>query len=290
MRTFPPETLLRWTGSQAEAGATARRLDVFSWLLLVHLLARELVRCIETGGDPLRMAWAAGFGLALALSLVPALRGWAIRVALAVAVSKAVWVFPGSSNHFFLELMCLSSLSLRSARGDEGAETREILAALRWIPALVFFWSGLNKALYGTYFNGAFLASWMPNRSFAWVFGWLMPDAELQAILRTEPPGPFAFESSLALVASNAVWVGEIAAGLLLLYRPLRPVGLLVGLALLIGIEIGARELLFGLLMLNLLALYQPLRWTEWMLPASAVAYATLITVRAWIAPDWAFN
>ena len=289
MSSLDPQALLRWTVAGEQTTDRAVALDAFSRFLLLHLATRETLRVIE-GADPVRTLWALAFGAAFAASLYPPFLRVAILGALPVVVWKWAWIFPGSSNHFLLEVVCLVALGLRDTRAADDPDGETVLAALRWLPVLVFFWSGLNKLIYGTYFNGAFLASWMPNRSFALVFGLFMPDAELQRVLATEPPGPFELQSLPALAVSNAVWFGEIAAAPLLLIPRLRMLGLLAGLLLMVGIEAGAREFLFGFLMLNIMALYLPPRWSPRLLFTSAGVYALLVATRAVLAPDWWFN
>jgi len=285
--SLAPERVLFVTRDDATGEALGAALDAFARFLLLHLAVREGVRVLE-GAGAVRAAWCALFVVCLLLSLArPWLRA-ACLVALATVAWKLVWLFPNSSNHFLLEGLCLAMLcSIRHGRPEDRADVR---AALRWLPILVLFWSGLNKLVYGTYFNGAFLASILPSRSFAFVFGFVLPDAELQALLATPRSGPFAFESWPALLLSNGIYLGEMAAAVLLLLPATRLLGVALAILVIGGIEVGARELMFGTLMLNLLALYLPARFNVRLLPASAAAYALLLATRAWIAPDWSFN
>ena len=94
----------------------------------------------------------------------------------------------------------------------------------------------------------------------------------------------------LALLASNGVWLGEIAAAVLLLIPGLRVFGAALGLALLLGIELGARELMFGVLMTNMLALFAPVVWSRRLLPTSAAFYGFLLATKLGWLPGWSFN
>jgi hypothetical protein len=231
--------------------------------------------------------WAVAFAACLAASFRAGWERAAACAALAIAGWKGAAIFPDSSNHFFLEIMCLLFASV--ARLDREEEASVFVRGVRWLPVLVFVWSGINKAVYGTYFNGAYLGSILAHGGFASVFGWLMSGQELQALLSAQPPGPYAFASPLALAASNAVWLGEIAAGILMLVPRWRGAGAALGLLVLAGIQLGARELMFGMLMLNILACFGPVAWSRRLLPVSAVVYALLLAVRI-AGVGWRFN
>lgn len=263
------------------------RSAAFLRFLLLHLAVRDAIRYLDGLGD-VRAAWSIGFAACLATSFVPELLRAAACAGLVLATSKLAAIFPDNSNHFFLEYLCLVFASLACFRREDDLDV--FVRGVRALPVLVFLWSGINKAIYGTYFNGAYLGSILPHSGFAFVFSFTMSSEELERLLATPPPGPYAFESPLALLVSNGVWIGEIAAGLMLLLPRLRPLGVLLGLALLLGIELGARELMFGALMTNMLCLYFPAAWSRALLPISAAFYAVLLAVRAGVLPGWSFN
>lgn len=270
-----------------DGAASLSRSAIFVQVLLLHLAVRETIRFLEGEGD-VRLFWAAGFALCLAASFAPAARRAAVGLALALATTKLVLVFPHSSNHFLLEYLCLVFASLVCWRRDEDAAV--FLCGVRWLPVLVLLWSGVNKMVYGTYWNGAFLATQLPKAGFASVFGLLLSDAELARLLATEPPGPYHFTGWPALLASNAVWLGEIVCGVALLVPRLRLLGLLASVALLMGIELGAFEVMFGTLMLNMLTLFAPPVWTPPVAVASAAFYASLVAAKLGWLPMWSFN
>jgi hypothetical protein len=229
-----------------------------------------------------------GFAACFAASFDARARRGASAVALALATTKLVALFPHSSNHFLLEYLCLCFASLACWQRDDDLVV--FVRSLRCLPVIVLLWSGIDKVIYGTYFNGAFLATALPGAGFANVFGLLLPADELARLLATRPPGPYLFESPLALAASNAVWIGEISCGALLLLPRWRRLGLLGAIALLVGIELGAFEVMFGTLMLNLLVLFAPTVWSRRTFAASAVFYATLLGAKLGLLPMWAFN
>lgn len=248
---------------------------------------REAVRFAEYA-EQLRAVWGLGFALCFLASLRPAwLRGAACG-GLVLASSKLLVVFPENSNHFFLEYLCLVFASLVCWQRD--ADLLVFVKGVRWLPVLVLFWSGMNKLVYGTYFNGAYLGSILPHSGFASVFGLLMSAEELETLLTVTSPGPYAFRAPMALVASNLVYLGELASAAMLLVPRLRMLGALLGLAVLIGIELGARELLFGTLMANMLAFFAPASWSRRLLPASAGFYALLVAMAWGWLPGWSFN
>lgn len=248
---------------------------------------RETIRFLESAAD-LRLLWALGFGACFAASFHAGARRAASLVALALAILKGAVVFPHSSNHFLLEFLCLLFAGLACWRREDDLVV--FVRGLRALPVIVLLWSGVNKAIYGTYFGGAFLATALPGAGFANVFGLLLGEAELARLLATRPPGPYLFTSPLALLASNLVWIGEIVCGALLLWPRARRLGLLGAIALLLGIELGAFEVMFGTLMLNLLLLFAPAVWTRRAFLASAVFYASLVGTKLGWLPMWAFN
>ena len=286
MRIPGPERLLEIVGLGAERDPHARS-TAFLRFLLLHLTARDAIRFIEGAGDE-RAAWAIGFGVCLLASFQRGMLRAAACGGLLFASWKLAAIFPDNSNHFFLEYVCLVFASLASWQREEDLES--FVCGVRWLPVLVFFWSGVNKAIYGTYFNGAYLGSVFPHSGFSFVFGFLMSGDELATLLAATSPGPYAFTSPLALLASNAVWLGEIAAALLLLIPRLRLFGALLGLAVLVGIELGALELMFGVLMTNMLGFFAPAVWSGRLLAGSAVFYAVLVASKLGWLPAWSFN
>lgn len=288
MGPLRPERILDLVGLPDEGDLRARSLAFLRFVLL-HLATRDTIRFLEGVGDE-RAAWAVGFAVCFAFSFRESLLRVATLGGLAFATWKWAAIFPHNSNHFFLEYMCLVFASLASWQREREEDLLVFVRAVRWLPVLVFFWTGVNKALYGTYFNGAYLGSILPHSAFRFVFGFLMSGEELTRLLGTASPGPYAFESPLALLVSNAVWIGEIVAGALLLFARTRALGALLGIALLLGIELGARELMFGAVMTNMLGLYAPVSWSRRLLVGSALFYALLVATRLGWLPAWSFN
>ena len=179
-----------------------------------------------------------------------------------VVTVRFAYTFPDDANHGYLELLAVLFIAgTNPLRADERGVC---LAALRWLPLWVLFFSGLQKLFYGTYVEGEFLAHRIATDApgeFEFVFRHLMSGPELDAIRNTGPEGPYRLTSGLAVVASNAVYVSELLAGALLAWSRTRTAGFVLALGILVGIEAGAREFLFGGFMTCLLLLYVDERW-----------------------------
>jgi hypothetical protein len=165
------------------------------------------------------------------------------------------------------------------------------LRALGWIAVLVLFMSGLQKVLHGSYFQGQYLSFMVANTErFRDFFSPILSAADLEHLRSlqgamdtvaigpggplTPMPGPYRVDSPLFVVISNAIWIGEIAVAIGLLWRRVRPLALTGGLLLLAGIAGASHELLFDTLFFNLLLLFArtPMNWK--LLPLSLASYA----------------
>jgi hypothetical protein len=201
---------------------------------------------------------------------------------------------PGSiANHNAIEWLALATLVLVNHRDE--AERELALRALRWLLVLVVVLSGLQKVWHGTYFQGQFL-SWAVSTGRQWstLVGSLLSTDELTRLQGysampfvfeqgrpiSPPPGPYIVSSWPVLVASNAVWIGEIVLPCLLLIRRTRVcAALLLGL-LFVAIEVGARELFFGALIINFLLLFAQRDWCRLILPGFVPVYLFLALAR----------
>jgi hypothetical protein len=179
-------------------------------------------------------------------------------VALLVLLSRHVSTFPVIANHTYLEAILLAFLCWIDRTEEEQREL--FFQATRWLVVILFFYSGVQKAWYGEYFDGrflAFLASQSPKTRTA--FELLLPQAEFARLLsyRMQPGnGPFVVDSLFFKILSNGAWISEIAVALLLAFRRTRVLGIIFGVAMMFAIEFIARELIFGILVLSLLFLF----------------------------------
>ena len=280
----------------ADADQRAVHADVlraFQLLLLLHVTARAWLWALRAGDD---LALRALFATALALcALLGLSRRWARTAttsALVLLAIKLVGSFPSTSNHFFIEVLCVALVAFV---GTESAPERILLLeALRWLTVIVLFYTGLQKVLYGTYFDGQFLGFAIATRPpFAALFGCIAP-AEVARLRALQPfdvgAGPFAIAAPLAVAAANAAYLFEILAPAALLVRRTRPYAVAAALAFVVVIEVAARELMFGVLFANLLLLFLAWPLNRTLLPAFALLYAVLLGSRLDLLPAVTFN
>jgi len=265
------------------------KLMAFRRFLLLHGAVRSWLwlEWVPPGDQLGLRISAAVLTVCLGLSFSPRSEVWAPRLALPVLMLQLVWSFPLTDNHFFLELLAVSLLCLVS-RGSENDE-RLVLQALQWLTAGVLFQTGLQKILYGQYFGGEFLSFMIGQGDrFAALFGWILPPGEVARLASYDPlqtgAGPYRAESVLLIAASNLVYLAELTLPALLLARRTRFLAALVAIALVAGIQLGARELGFGLLFANLLLLFPERDWNRRLLPAFAALYLyALAAAWAWL-------
>ncbi|MBX3024184.1 hypothetical protein KF840_04660 [bacterium] len=279
----------------ADRSGQAAMVRAFTLFLLAHLVVRTMQWTLR-GGD-----WLAGRWLMTALLAGCAAVAWrrperaraAAALALLLLCVKLAASFPTTSNHFFIELLCLGLIALCDP-GDAD-ERALLLSAARWLTVIVFFYSGLQKVLYATYFDAQFLGVSIGHKpALAWLFGWIVPAAELNRLRDLHPlvpgQGPFDIRSPGALALANGVYLFEMGAPVLLLWRRTRPYAAVAALAVIGAIEIGARELLFGILFVNLLLLFFARPVNRALLPASLAALAVLAAARVGLLPSFSFN
>lgn len=281
----------RWTGP-GEDSAWRENLAWFRRLVLMHMAARTYLTLPETGVEPFEVTlrWAM-IVVAAAGLWAPLARLATLGAALLVLIDVLIQL-PLTANHVFLELVLLAALSLLDERDER--EGPLLLSALRWFIAVFFFYTGLQKVLYGYYFRGEFLTYLAGTEErFAAFFQHLMSAEELKRLqsyneelvdggsnLRWVPrfgAGPYRVDSTIFVLMSNSVYLFEMAAGALLLSPKFRRFAALAGILFVILIEIGARELTFGVLMTNLLLLFVPGTWIRKIFPLFAVLYAYLV-------------
>jgi len=205
---------------------------------------------------------------------------------------QVVAVFPTAANHQVLAVLCLGLLAL--PHPDEPAERELVLRALRWLVVIGLFAAGLQKLLFGYWLRGELLAYAIWARdSFAVFFQPLLAHDEWQRLRDLRPEagaGPFLVDSPLLIAISNATWLAELVLPVLLLRRGTRRPAVVASIVYLTLIELGARELFFGGLMVNLLLLFWPSDVVRRTLPIFAAAYFYLLLVMLGIAPHWEFR
>lgn len=284
--------LLAWMNRGVEWNA--RGLQAFRFLLLLHASVRTwgwVAARLDNASDS---GTAGVVAFAVAMSVAPALTltGRFARAGVALAATlltvELSSSFPGTPNHVFLEYVAvLACLLLEPTDKNEG---RLLLSALRWVTAIVLFYTGFQKLLGGYYHNAEFFV-WATSAhdSLASVFSWLLTTDELQRVLAFDGvspgSGPYRTDSLAFLLASNAVWIVEVALGLLLVDRRGRGPAALAALAVVLMIQVGAREVMFALLFSQLLLLFFDGDWNRRTAPCFLFAYLYILAYLAGLVP-----
>ena len=185
----------------------------------------------------------------------------ATAIAFILLLGVVISVFPENANHQFLALLLLILLQLGDSRGqDASRNTVTALQSMRWIAAIGVFWAGAMKLYYGYWLEGEFLAyriSGDPN--FALALGMLVPDEEMARLVgldRSVGAGPFRADAPLLILVSNITWIAELTLPLALLWRRTRAAAMVATILLFVAIQLGAREVFFGGMMVGLLLLF----------------------------------
>jgi len=122
------------------------------------------------------------------------------------------------------------------------------------------FWAGVMKVYYGYWLGGEFLALRVAtDPGFTWALGFLVPEPELSRLLdlRMEVgAGPFRADAPLLILVSNVTWVCELVLPLGLLWARTRWISMVAAILVFVAIQLGAREVFFGGLMVGLLSLF----------------------------------
>ncbi len=249
-----------------------------SWLWLIYGAQIEAGAVVPS---------AVALSVCAALAWVPGRAHWAPRVAVPFLLWQLAASFPFADNHFVLEVLVVGVLAVVGPNGEgEGLALQGVL----WVTAVVFFQTGLQKVLHGQYFRGEFLA-FMVGRGgrFGEVFSWILPQAEVARLAAYDAlrsgAGPYRVDSTAFVVVSNVVYLAEIGLAPLMLLRRTRVVAAVGALALVLLIQLGAREVGFALLFGNLLLLFLPNTLGRRLLPAFSVFVIWVVLAAAGILP-----
>jgi hypothetical protein len=283
-----PDRLLRVTGQDPpEIAASKARSMRRLVLLTLACEAWDALRFVPYSSRP------AAFGVVAAAMTGLAVVGWGGRfahLALVVAgvllLGVVVFVFPENANHQFLALVGITLLLLAGEHEDPAA-----IAALRWIAGIGIFWAGVWKVAYGYWFGAEFL-SWRisADPAFAATLGWLLPAPELERIVALGTDvgaGPFRVDTPALIAVSNATWVGELVLPALLLWPRTRAVAVVATIALFVAIELAAREVFFGGMMVGMVLLFTRADSTARALPAIGLVYLAWLLrydIAGWLA------
>lgn len=248
------------------------KLKAFTILILFHVTVSHLLKynVLETSIELVNAILLATIFLLFISNIYPKLSLYAASLIMCI---ELYLVFPKISNHFLIEFLAiiLITLSYRTSKDNDVI----LCQMLRWLLFVTLFYSGVQKLVGGTYFNGSFfIFNATINPCFFWFFSKLVSADTINMI---QSPGPYLVDSPLIVALSNGVYIAEIIAALLLLHRKYYKIAIALTFSLIIGIEIVARELLFGCLFLNLLLLYIPGNWNKRCLPYFIIFYGLMI-------------
>ena len=226
------------------------KLASFNFILLLTIAVQQVLsaRWIQ-----------AGIILLCALvGLKERYRSWATALVLVLLLVRFVSLFPRIANHAYLEgILLFLYLWIDSSKTEE----KELFfQTCRWLTVIIFFYSGVQKLWYGEYFDGRFLAylAVMADRTKTG-FELIIPPEEfsrLATYASQAGSGPFLIDSTLFRLLSNGAWITEIVLSLLLLCRRLWYPAVVFGIFTVFIIELIAREIVFGILMISLLFLF----------------------------------
>jgi len=271
------------TDSNAERDPLVR-LQTLGTILLLHACVESWFWMLELETFVAGVAALAGaYTVLLGIGFVPRLRRLALALAAAVTLLQLAWTFPHIANHTYLRFLALGLLALADPASH--LERRLVHAALGWITAIVLFYTGFQKLTYGTYFQGQYLAYMISlTDRFGQAFEWLVPVGEwsrLKAIGAPVPgAGPYTVDGGVFLVLSNLVYVLEMGLAAGLIWYRTRRVAIWTTLAMIVLVQLGAREVFFGLLFCNLVLTLHPRDVNRTLVPVTVVIYLTAFLLK----------
>ena len=286
---------LAWTAEPATE-TVHRNLRALRVLVIGHWAVEWLSWAVAPLPPPATLpvwlsATAGGVLVLLTAGAATARGRWCAALAFPLALFGCVTLFPLLPNHTALATMLLGLLALLEVEGEEGVL---LLSTVRLMTALIFVWAGVQKAVHGLYFRGEFLTWMIAHGPDAWrsFFGLMLPADEIARVAALPrfgvDIGPYRIASLPLVFASNAVWAGEIALGVAMLWRRVRTAAVLGALALVFLIQSAPHEWMFALLYAELLTLLLPGAVLARAMPFLLVAYAYLLAALAG-APGAAF-
>lgn len=283
----PMASLFRgWSLNQsyADLGDLVENLTWLRVYMNLHVAARTILMLLERSFPH---PWlGAALVVCCAVGLMPQCRRQALYGVGVILSFVFLSDLPYPANHSYLELVIIGLLILLQEHDDmpqARQEARLLDSVVRWILVIVITAGGLQKLYYGHYADGTFL-SWVTAREsrFAEVLQFVLPPDEfrrLRGLALAEGAGPFRADSTLFVLLSNGVMWVEVLLPPLLLFRATRTVAAVGLIAFVIGIELGAREVIFGTLLIVLVALQLPGRLGKPIVIGLALLYLWLILV-----------
>ena len=220
----------------------------FLQIIILHVGCREFIRGID---NDLTYMLVFGTGVAVLAGIsVFAYTKQILVVALSICAAyliyKLVTVFPGSSNHFYVELLVTASSLLLLSRKIDEERSGIWKDYIMWLVVFVLAGSGVQKILAGTYLSTSFMAFKAINDPDFHDFFYRFGAQDVARLSMQSRAVPMEFENAMLKFMTISIPFAEILAGVLMLIPRTRMFGVFMGLATLIGIEYVAKELMFG--------------------------------------------
>lgn len=215
----------------------------------------------------------------------------ATLAAVSLLVLRLACFFPYSANHYYVEVVTMLFLALLG--GERAEEKGALLRALCWTVIVALFMAGIQKVLHGYYFRGEFLAFMVATDPRFGILGHFMPEQDflrLRSLSQEIGAGPFRVDSLLFIACSNLSYLLEIGLPVALLFRRTRSAGMIGSIAFIAWIEVFARELFFGALMVNFLLLFSRTDLNRKLLPCFVLLGLYLLAVKTGLLPGWSFT
>lgn len=213
--------------------------------------------------------------------------------------------------HFYARLLCLSMVALSVFYYIEGQsnhgilifivllfcqifdfskknEARLLFQYLFAIFLLFFFYTGLQKVSYASYFQGQFFTYMMAHSErFSDFMAWFVSDQEMQRVKELKGSlGPFVSQSLVVKLMSNFVYLFELLVPILI-WKNWHRQGLLIVLGIFVlSIQLSAKEVFFALAFINLLALFFYKETSRYLLPLTLICLVLLCAWQAYF-PSW---
>lgn len=255
------DRVMGWAGEDADAPTRASKIRAFQTVLLFHLWLGPLATVAGSWNE-----WTGAvrfqLGTAAALSLIglllPAARRGVFAAFAVLTLAQIALTFPLGANHGLAEFVTAGLLAFLDLEKDE--EQILLLALLRWLFAIVFFYAGVQKLIHGCYFRGEALAYFIAGKpSYASFFSMILPSedlARLGALAASGGVGPYRVSLPLFILLSNLSYILEIVLPFLLMARRTRSAAVLATAAFVVMIGSSSFEFLFNIFYLNLLLLF----------------------------------
>jgi hypothetical protein len=273
-----------------------RRMRAFGLIFFIlygsEILAKAAQRLDGAGMAPVDWVEIGGISAGAVLLMRERWRQAGYGLVACVAIVRLGYGFPMSGNHAYLHATILGMLALFDPKEPE--ERAWQAGGLKWMLLVILFYSGLQKLLHGHYFRGEFFAYTISeSASFRHFMRWVLPAEEIDRIMRygwETGSGPYRLYSPMGLFLSRAAFLGEILLPAIVFVKRTRSLGIIATALFIVGIELAARELFFGMIFLNMLLLFGPARLhlrLTWVFAALSVG---LILSRAGILPGFHFG